>query len=120
MVGNSESSSLFGTGFILNSNGFFISQESYVQDLLRRRGEEDGPTSGLPITKDQAQRIEEVPSSPPTIEEIREAQKITGEMMRLLTRSRPDLMYAVSKMCQQTLKNPREVQQVGAQILKYL
>ena len=100
--------------------GFFISQEAYVQDLLRRRGEEEGPMSSLPITKDQARKIEEVPLNAPTLEEVRGAQRITGELMWLLTRSRPDLMYAMSKMCQQTLKNPKEVQEVGGQILKYL
>ena len=36
--------------------GFFVSQEAYIKDLLQRRGEERGPLSGLPITRDQAQR----------------------------------------------------------------
>lgn len=40
--------------------------------------------------------------------------------MWLLTRSRPDLMYAMSKMCQNTLKNPLEVMEVGNQVMKYL
>ena len=40
--------------------------------------------------------------------------------MWLLTRSRPDLMYAMSKMRQNTLKNPLEVMEVGNQVMKYL
>ena len=73
--------------------GFFVSQEAYIKDLLKRRGEERGPLSGLPITRDQAQKIEEPQKTAPTVAEVRSAQKVTGEVMWLLTRSRPDLMY---------------------------
>ena len=103
-----------------DSEGFFITQELYVADLLHRRKEEDGPTSGIPITKDQAARLEDVPIEVPKLEEVREAQKITRELMWLLTRSRPDLMHVMSKMCQNTLKNPTEVMEVGKQVMKYL
>ena len=40
--------------------------------------------------------------------------------MWLVTRSRPDLMFAVSKMSQATLKNPKEVLLVAKQVWKYL
>ena len=98
----------------------FISQEAYIQDMLKRRGEEKGPISGFPITRDQAQRIEQPQSTTPTLDEVKQAQRITGELMWLLTRSRPDVMYVMRKMCQSTLKNPREVVEVGAQVIKYL
>ena len=100
--------------------GFFISQEAYIRDVLKRRGGEDGAFAGIPITRDQAQRVEEPQASPPTPEEIREAQKVTGEIMWILTRSRPDLMYVMSKMCQNTLRNRTGVTQVGNQVLMYL
>ena len=58
---------------------FFISQEAYIQDMLKRRGEEKGSISGLPITRDQAQRIEEPQSATPTLDEVKQAQRITGE-----------------------------------------
>ncbi len=92
----------------------------FSRNMLKRRGEEKGSISGLPITQDQAQRIEEPQSTTPTLDEVKQAQRISGELMWLLTRSRPDLMYVMSKMCQSTLKNPREVVEVGAQVIKYL
>ena len=100
--------------------GVFVSQEAYIRDVLKRRGGEQGACSGIPITRDQAQRLEEPQGTTPTPEEVREAQKITGEVMWVLTRSRPDLMFVMSKMCQNTLRNPTGVIQVGNQVLMYL
>ena len=56
----------------------FISQEAYIRDVLKRRGGEEGAMSGIPITRDQAQRIDEPQEVPPTLEEVREAQKNHG------------------------------------------
>ena len=100
--------------------GFFVSQEAYLRDVLKRRGLEEGKGCTIPISKDQSHRLEEDQETSPTIEEVRSAQKITGEAMWLLTRTRLDLMFSLSKMCQNTLRNPRGVVEVGMQLMKYL
>ena len=87
--------------------GVFLNQEKYLIDVLRRNGQEEGVVSGLPITKDQAQKLEEEDTER-TSEEVRLAQKATGELMWMVTRSRPDLMFTLSKMSQATLKAPKE------------
>ena len=99
--------------------GMFMNQESYIKDVLKRNDETEGGYSGIPISKDQSGRLdeEEDQRSP---EEIRLAQKATGELMWLGTRTRPDLMYVLSRMSQSTLKSPREVAKVGAQARAYL
>ena len=99
--------------------GIFVNQEKYLVDVLRRNGQEEGVMSGIPITKDQVQRLEEEDEGK-TLEEVRLAQKATGELMWMLTRSRPDLMFALSKMSQSTLKSPKEVLKVAEQTWKYL
>ena len=99
--------------------GIFINQEKYLMDVLRRNGQEDGVSSGIPITKDQVQRLEEEDKEK-SLEEVRQAQRVTGELMWMVTRSRPDLMYALSKMSQSTLKAPKEVVRVAEQVWKYL
>ena len=48
------------------------------------------------------------------------AQKVTGELMWMVTKSRPDLMFLLAKMSQSTLKSPREVASVARQAWKYL
>ena len=103
----------------MGTESAFISQESYVLDLLRRNGEEDGHKSGIPITKDQVLKLEENDHTK-TPEDVKAAQRVTGELMWLVTRSRPDLMFALSKMSQATLKNPKEVLSVARQVWKYL
>ena len=52
----------------------------------------------IPVTRDQAHI--EAPASPPTLDQVLGAQKYVGEVLWLLTRSRPDLMYGVSRMDQ--------------------
>ena len=98
--------------------GIFLNQEKYLADVRRRNGQEEGLASGIPITKDQVQRLEEEDDGK-TLEEVRLSQKATGEFMWMTTRSRPDLMFALSKMSQATLKSPKEVLKVAGQIWKY-
>ena len=99
--------------------GIFVNQEKYLADVMRRNGQEGGLVSGIPITKDQVQRLEEEDGEK-TLEEVRLAQKATGEFMWMVTRSRPDLSFVLSKMSQATLKSPKEVLKVSEQIWKYL
>ena len=99
--------------------GIFINQESYLLDVLRRHDEEEGMKSGIPITKDQALKLEETEEHRSS-EDVRMAQKVTGELMWMVTKSRPDLMFLLAKMSQSTLKSPREVASVARQAWKYL
>ena len=48
------------------------------------------------------------------------AQKATGEIMWLGTKTRPDLTFTLARMSQSTLKTPKEVTAVGVQARKYL
>ncbi|CAL1130775.1 unnamed protein product [Cladocopium goreaui] len=108
-----------GMEVLMGTKSAFITQESYVQDLLRRNGEEEGHKSGIPISKDQVLRLEEEDHTK-SPEDVKAAQRATGELMWLVTRSRPDLMFALSKMSRATLKNPKEVLMVAKQVWKYL
>ena len=99
--------------------GIFVNQEKYLMDVLRRNGQEEGLLSGIPITKDQVQRLEEEDEEK-TLQDVRQAQRATGEFMWMVTRSRPDLMFALSKMSQSTLRSPKEVLRVAEQVWKYL
>lgn len=59
--------------------------------------------SGIPITKDQALKLEETEEHR-SAEDVRMAQKVTGELMWMVTKSRPDLMFLLAKMSQSTLE----------------
>eukprot|EP00434_Breviolum_minutum_P029251 symbB.v1.2.025873.t1/scaffold2543.1/size76562/5 len=93
-----------------------VSQKSYIQDLV-------GHDAGLkpkvvPITRDQC--VPSVPEEPPTIEQIRSAQKEVGELLWTVTRTRPDLMHTVAKMSALVTKDPLKVIEISAQAKGYL
>lgn len=54
-----------------------------------------------------------------TAPNMKEAQRIVGKLMWLVTRCRPDLMYPVSVMSMLSTRRPKRVQTM-AQVWKYL
>ena len=96
---------------------WLLSQESYTQDLLQREASHLKPRK-IPITRDQ--------TSTPEVEEevsaqlIKQSQKEVGELLWLVTRSRPDLMFAVARMSTMVLKWPQRVHEIYEQTLGYL
>ena len=99
--------------------GIFINQESYLVDVLRRHGEESGPKSGIPITKDQVQKLDGQENEKKA-EDVRMGTEGDGgvdvDAHQIQTRSH---VFAC-KMSQSTLRSPREVVNVAKQALKYL
>ena len=108
-----------GTGIVKVQQGIFLSQEDYIKDMLQKNGEDESRGSGVPITKDQLARLEE-DCAEKDAESVRLAQKATGELMWVCTRTRPDLMFTMSCMSRYTLKNPSVVVEVGAQTRRFL
>lgn len=95
------------------------SQVNYTKDLLRRNLGEDEKKwikRKIPMTRDGPSEIQR----PPTPEEVREAQRVTGELLWLVTRSRPDLMFPVAKMSAKVLHNPIWVVEAAQQVWGYL
>ena len=96
-----------------------VTQQSYVTDLLQKNPEVR--PRKIPITRDQGLEIEEEEVKESiTVEDIRRAQKVVGELLWTVTRSRPDAMFAVAKMGSGTLRCPRKVCEVGDQVKGYL
>ena len=96
-----------------------ISQESYLRDLLSKEEGEDLLKKKVPITRDQA-AIEIEDEEKKSAEDIRRAQREVGELLWVVTRSRPDLMYSVSRMGSNITRNPRKVSEIAAQVKGYL
>ena len=99
--------------------GWLATQKNYTKDLLRRNLGEDEtkwPKRKIPFTKEPPKDLPERPS-PDT---VRTAQKIVGELLWLVTRTRPDLMYAVSRLSSATLAQPVWVGEAANQVWGYL
>ena len=70
------------------------------------------------MTRDQS-NIEQAESTPSQVD-IKNVQKVVGELLRLVTSTRPDLMYTVARMGSNILKNPMAVAEAGIQAKSYL
>ena len=94
---------------------WWLNQESYIKDLIGRN--EKVKPRQVPITKDL---VDPMPEEKVTPEEVKEAQKAVGELLWLVTRSRPDLAYSVSKMGSMVTKAPRAVLKIYQQVVGFL
>eukprot|EP00434_Breviolum_minutum_P006947 symbB.v1.2.006133.t1/scaffold365.1/size219215/8 len=98
---------------------WMITQESYLKDLLSKGGTEEIKKRKIPITRDQTAMLAGR-NEKPTAEDIKLSQKLVGELLWVVTRSRPDVMYSVSKMGSNITKNPKGVIETACQTKGYL
>ena len=96
-----------------------ITQENYTIDLLKRNLGSDmslWPQKKVPLWKEP----DFIPQETKEISQVREAQRIVGELVWLSTKSRPDLMYVISKMGSMITRNPEAVPQMAQDVWAYL
>ena len=92
-----------------------VGQKSYTAELLKRH---DGVTpKTCPMPKLDGSETDETDVTTP---DIRAAQAVTGELLWLSVRRRPDIAYAVSVMGRNVTKRPKWVQQIGKHVLGFL
>ena len=70
-------------------NGIFLHQQDYVEELLTRHKDEVKKAKA-PMSKEMADEAEETIGDH-TMTDLARAQKVTGEILWLMTRTRPDL-----------------------------
>jgi hypothetical protein len=92
---------------------WMITQESYVKELVGKSDREEKEKK-IPITKDQA--LMEPDEETPSLEKIRQCQKEVGEILWLVTRSRPDLTFSTSRMDSHVTKGTASVLETAKQI----
>ena len=91
-----------------------MTQESYIKDLLARY-EDHGKLRKLPITRDQAMMTRG--TMEPTAENVKTSQKLIGELLWLVTRTKPDLMFGVFRMGGNVLKSSQCIKETVAQMV---
>ena len=100
--------------------GFSISQESYIRELLRARGVDATRRDRIPISKEQASFGPLPGDEAPTPEDTKAAQQLTGEVLWISQRTRPDLSYVASLMATLTTRAPKRALAVGNKTLGYV
>ena len=99
--------------------GFALAQEGYIDELVRSHNLGSCARAVVPVPK------EWVKSAPPEEGDygegvLREAQKITGELLWLSQRTRIDVCFAVGLMSSWAVRSPAFVCKLGLRILAYL
>ena len=89
---------------------WYVNQDSYIRDLLEKF---EDPPRQIPISREQA-LMEPDPQEAITPEKVKLAQQHVGELLWLVTRSRPDLMFAVACMGSNITKAPAKVSMVAS------
>ena len=98
--------------------GYSLAQEFYISELLRTHSVQPNPKTSAPVPKEW---VREVPQQEDFAEhELREAQRITGELLWISQRTRVDISYSVGMMSSWVAKYPRQVSKIGHRILEYL
>ncbi|CAE7943851.1 GIP [Symbiodinium sp. KB8] len=108
--------------------GFELGQEGFVRELLRSykhcgaRSTSQGPRELLILSDEEEKALLEAEpaDSEGKENEIKQAQKRVGELMWLMSRTRPDLQYIVALMSSRLLRTPELVNRIGQRLLDYL
>ena len=104
---------------------WFASQEGYTKDLLQRHLGQDPTRWGhrkTPMSREEEDedKVEEEERHEEKAAKVKEAQRIVGELIWLVTRCRPDIMYATSWMASLTTRKPDRVLRAAKDMWQYL
>ena len=93
---------------------YTISQEKYVEELINKHGLEGIELQPIPKV------VEGEDESPISTKALKAAQTIAGELLWVMTRSRPDICFAISLMTRLLHRRPSYVVELGKHVVKYL
>ncbi|CAE7210219.1 GIP [Symbiodinium sp. CCMP2592] len=108
-----------GMELSLRQGSLCISQRGYIDELLRAHEVGESEVSKIPISKDDA-TYDLLPTDLSTPDAVQQAQQVTGELLWLSQRSRPDLSFACCLLSSLTTRAPFRVIEMSKKILKYL
>ena len=104
---------------------YHVSQAGYIADLLRSYPQEATKPTMIPATKELlCDEEEEDHGSEDQGEQdehfVKSAQKIAGELLWLMSRTRPDVGFATVHVCMNAVKRPKVALELGKYVVRYL
>ena len=126
----SDGASFLGVDIKQADGRYFLSQESYIQELLQRYSNVTGTTLVPFPLKDEASESsssrtglsqeEDTTESSDKLQDIRRAQGLVGALTWVATKSRIDLAYGVNKAAQLTAASPKRAIAACEHMVRYL
>ena len=103
---------------------FHISQGSYIMELLKGYPQEAQRPSQVPATKEStpAEELDEEEAAVMAIdpELVKQAQRMAGELLWLVTRTRPDVGFATAHVCSNAARDPVAAIRLAKVTMRYL
>ena len=109
-----------GVDILVVPRGFVLSQQSYAEEVLRIHEIPAHVRGKIPCPRELASFEALETDSPPTGEAVHQAQQVTGELLWLSQRSRPDLAYTASLLASLATKAPHRTLRIADRALGYL
>ena len=99
--------------------GFKLGQEGYIDELVRSHELAASCRASVPVPKEW---VREAPADEVGYSEraLRDAQRITGELLWISQRTRLDVVFCVGLMSSWASRAPQFVKKVGLRVLAYL
>ena len=119
-VTEEKSTKFLGMEISRSGTAIKTAQEAFILERLAVNLGEDWEKerdAAVPCGREVA---EIAPEEDPGARDVKEAQRIVGELLWLVTRTRVDLMFVTAKLSQWVLKAPKEVIRLSRQIWAYL
>ncbi len=95
---------------------WYVNQDSYIRDMIDRYRD---PPRRIPMSREtstlEADKVEDI-----TPETVRQAQQQVGELLWIVSRSRPDVMYCISRLGSRITKAPKKVVSMASQCRGFL
>lgn len=95
-----------------------VHQQGFIQELVRTHDIKPSNMSRVPISKELATLPDK--ASDFTDAQVKDAQQLTGEVLWVAQRTRPDLAYTTSMMASMCTKCPTQAIQTGLKAIGYL
>ena len=104
-----------------SAKGIRITQEGYVTEVIRQHGLEEARVVSTPCPKEWLLGPDlEEGSEEFDARQLHAAQKVTGELLWIATKTRPDIIHQVATMCALVSRRPIFVERLGTRVIQYL
>ena len=103
-----------------NNEVIYVNQRGYIEEILRSYRIPEGAKDKIPLGKDLASFEVGEDDLEPDAKAVSDSQRLTGELMWISQKTRPDLSYTCSLMSALTLRAPHRCIEIGRKVLRYL
>ena len=109
-----------GVEILVQGSGFVLSQQAYAEELLRLNDVKPTALGKVPCPRDLVSFDTLLTDESPTEETVRTAQRLTGEILWLSQRTRPDLAFTACVLASLSTKAPQRAIRIAEKALAYV